>query len=151
MRDPMRHEDSRTDSGQPLDECREMASGERLEAGMFGSERAISVARILLVKFDDESAARLAGVLRSRSHCVTVLSAKHRVGQTLGRCLSELDLVILDASLDDRDTWRIVAEVTRHRAERGLRPMLLCATRVYRGPRFELELERKKARLIHVR
>jgi hypothetical protein len=45
----------------------------------------------------------------------------------------------------------LVNEVSDIRAQHSLRPMLLCVSGNYRGPKFELELERKGARVVHVR
>ncbi len=108
-------------------------------------------ARILLVQFDEAWEARLAETLRQRGHSVTTHCREECVSEHLSELGHEIELVILDVSKGDDETWSIVAEIRQYRTQYGPKPMLLCVSRVYRGPRFELELERKGARVVYVR
>jgi len=53
------------------------------------------------------------------------------------------DLVILDVSVQCRDAGKLLEGLKRYRDAHGPRPMTLCVSRVYRGPRFELDLEQQ--------
>lgn len=108
------------------------------------------MARVVLANFDAESGAQLVQLLKRNRHSATLLpaTAPDDVERTISR--ATCDLILLDVSCDDRPTHALLGEIVRRRAELGLRPMLLCVARVYRGPRFELDLERKGARLAYV-
>jgi DNA-binding response OmpR family regulator len=108
------------------------------------------VARVVLANFDAETAAQLIQLLQRNRHSATQLptAAFDLDGSTIGQV--SCDLIILDVSCDDCATRAVLTEILRRRAESGLRPMLLCVTRAYRGPRYECDLERKGARLAYV-
>jgi len=63
---------------------------------------------------------------------------------------SEIDLVIVDASYSEKYALDLLTEMASYRKRNGPCPAALCISRVYRGPRFELEVERKGARLLYV-
>lgn len=108
------------------------------------------MARVVLANFDAEIAAQLIRLLQRNRHSATQLPAAtfDLDGSTIGQV--SCDLIILDVSCDDRATRALLTEALRRRAECGPRPMLLCVTRAYRGPRYEFDLERKGARLAYV-
>jgi DNA-binding response OmpR family regulator len=109
------------------------------------------MAEILLVKFDKVTVERLAEFLQRRGHCITTHSGDESLAQTLRGYSRGFDLVILDVACDEAVTRKHIAAVRAIREKRGPRPMLLCVSWVYRGPRFELELERQGARVVYVR
>jgi len=113
-----------------------------------GSAEAMIVAEILLVKFDQVTEGRLAELFGCRGHHAITHSGDQPLSQVLRR--RGFDLVILDVSCDYSITRKHVAAVRARREQHGLRPMLLCVSRVYRGPQFELELEREGARVVYV-
>jgi DNA-binding response OmpR family regulator len=105
--------------------------------------------RILLVNFDEEQARRMAAFLRTERQQVCVAPATENVSQTVRR-ICGIDLVILDASHREKYARDLLNGIASYRARNGPRPMVLCISRVYRGPRFQLDVERKGARLIYV-
>jgi hypothetical protein len=111
---------------------------------------AVPVARLVLANFDAETAAQLIQLLQRNRHSATLLptNTSGHGPQAIGQV--SCDLIILDVSRDDRATRALLIEALRRRAESGPRPMLLCVTRAYRGPRYEFDLERKGARIAYV-
>jgi DNA-binding response OmpR family regulator len=103
-----------------------------------------------LVKFDQVTGERLAEFLGYRGYRAAIHSGDQPLLQILQKHPRGFDLVILDVSCDDAVTRKHIAAVRARREQYGLRPMLLCVSRVYRGPRFELELEREGARVVYV-
>ena len=102
------------------------------------------MAKILLVNFNEEQGSRLAAFLGTQRHKAWVgsFSAEH--------CVSEIDLVIVDASQREKSALELVTEIAGYRTQYGPRPLVLCLSRVYRGPQFELEIERKGVRFLYV-
>lgn len=109
-----------------------------------------SMARVVLANFDAEAAEQLDQLLRRNRHYTTQLPTFKSDREIRAIAQISCDLIILDVSKDDRISRAILTEILRRRAEPCLRPMLLCVSRAYRGPRFEYDLERKGARLAYV-
>jgi DNA-binding NtrC family response regulator len=107
------------------------------------------MATILLVNFAGEQGARLAAFLRNERHEVSVAYGNPQFSEMI-RQYGTTDLVILDVSFREGSTRNLLGQIVSHRVQAGPRPMLLCVSRVYRGPQFELELERKGARLVYI-
>jgi len=105
------------------------------------------MARILLIKFEEATAQRLAAVFEVRRHRVRTYDGPFAPYESLEA--EGQDLIVLDVSADDADVTKCLTELQRYRAAHGPRPMILCASRVYRGPRFELDLEKRGARLVY--
>lgn len=105
------------------------------------------MAGILLVSFPMATATRLSSFLRNFGHSVAIEPAQF----PRTKVLCNFDLVILDVSNNQVDLWQRLATVQRYRIEHGPRPMVLCTSLTYRGPRFELDIEQKGARLIYAR
>jgi DNA-binding response OmpR family regulator len=104
----------------------------------------------LLVNFDPKLAERLASLLASQGHRISICTGFKALRQLL-RKSPGFDLAIVDVSFDTPTAGVQLAELQAYRVQHGPRPMLLCVSRVYRGPQFELELERKGARVAYVR
>jgi len=109
------------------------------------------MAKILLANFDEEAGVRLTAFLRSEHHEVCLALENESFPQMLGRCGSVSDLLVLDVSRHERYARDLLAQISAHRVQYGPRPMLLCISRAYRGAQFELDLERKGARVVYVR
>jgi hypothetical protein len=109
------------------------------------------VAQILLGNSSETLGESLATLLTNRGHRVTPSSADHSLEDTLRRRGWEFEIVILDVSNNDAQTQHDLAAVKRYKMRHGPKPMLLCVSRVYRGPGFELELECRGARVVYVR
>jgi DNA-binding response OmpR family regulator len=109
------------------------------------------MAKILLANFDEEAGARLTAVLRNERHEAQLARENESFSQMMQRRDLKPDLLILDMSRRERYARDLLAEVSSHRIQYGPRPMLLCISRAYRGAQFELDLERKGARVVYVR
>ena len=109
------------------------------------------MAQILLANFDEEEGVRLTAVLRNEHHEVRLALENESFLQMLRRCGLTTDLLILDVSRRERYARDLLTQVTSHRIQHGPRPMLLCISRAYRGAQYELDLERKGARVVYVR
>jgi hypothetical protein len=107
------------------------------------------MAQILLVKFGESEERRLAEFFGTQGHRVSSLDDTKSLSCLLDNVGKDLDLAILHVSANC-DAEEDLETLRRHRDTNGLRPMVLCVSRVYRGPRFELEIERKGGRLVYV-
>jgi hypothetical protein len=103
------------------------------------------MAGILLVSFPMATATRLSSFFRDLGHSVAIEPAQFPRPEAL----CNFDLVILDVTKNHVDLWQRLATAERYRIEHGPRPMILCRSLIYRGPRFELDIEQKGARLIY--
>jgi DNA-binding response OmpR family regulator len=106
--------------------------------------------QILLMNFDEEMGSKLAVALRNQRHSVVMLPKDVSFAKALTLGKGSPDLVILDFSRIERNGRTLLSEIVFYRARYGPWPMLLCVSRVYRGPQFELDLERKGARVVYV-
>jgi hypothetical protein len=109
------------------------------------------VAQILLGNSSETVGEGLATLLTNKGHRVTPCAADHSLEDTLRRRGREFEIVILDVSNNDAQTRSDLAAVKRYKMRHGPKPMLLCVSRIYRGPGFELDLECKGARVVYVR
>ena len=109
----------------------------------------ILMANILVVRFNDVLGEELADALRTRRHAVGICVGDQPVPEAIQAYGDGVDLIIVDVSLADEACLRVLKGVARYRSEHGPRPMVLCVSTVYRGPQFELEIERKGARLVY--
>jgi hypothetical protein len=105
------------------------------------------MARILIVGFDEVVGRSLVDQLRLRRHFVEICPLHSNQVQ---RCNKEVDIVILDLSKDDISARMVLELLIQHRAETGLKPMMLGVFQSYRGPRVESEIERKGVRVVYV-
>jgi hypothetical protein len=62
-----------------------------------------------------------------------------------------VDLVVLDGTASPDRIKKCFKGIADLHAERGRGAMLLCVSRVYHGPLFEIDLENEGARLVYVR
>jgi DNA-binding response OmpR family regulator len=108
------------------------------------------MAKILLVNFDVELGTRLSAFLRAERHELCAVLECGHFAEMLKRCPVPIDLVILDVSLGEKYVRDLLSEISSYRVRNGPRPAILCISRVYRGPHFALDLERKGARLLYV-
>ena len=108
-------------------------------------------ARILLVNFDEASERRLTEIFRQKGHRISTYACEEPLAEHLSKRSNDVDLIILEASQNERVVHGQLSEIRRSRAQYGHRPTVLCVSRVYRGPQFELELERQGIRVVYVR
>lgn len=108
------------------------------------------MAAILLLGFDEDLQDALVTSMRVRRHQVFALDEAGDIVDELERQRNALELVIMDMSFPSENHRRALEEVERWRAEHENRPTLLCVSTIYRGPQFEIDIERKGARVIYV-
>lgn len=108
------------------------------------------MALVVLANFDAETAVQLIQLLQRNRHSASLLPTGSFKGDPRVIRRIPCDLIIIDVTSHVQTARALLGEVIRRRAKGGPRPMLLCVARTYRGPRFELDLERKGARLAYV-
>jgi hypothetical protein len=108
------------------------------------------MAKIVLINFTEPLLTRLIAVLRIERHEVLGALPGQSYARWVRRQPEGADLAILDVSCRDKFFGPALDELVVYRAQHGPRPMILCISRVYRGPQFELDIENKGARLIYV-
>jgi hypothetical protein len=108
------------------------------------------MARIVIGGFDQPTAAQLAMRLRVGRHDVRICEAISDCDRHIIDLGAEIDLVVMDGTADPGLVDECFKGIADLYARRGRRPMLLCVSRVYHGPRFEMDLENKGARLVYV-
>jgi len=109
------------------------------------------MARILLLSPDESSAKVLAVFLEQRRHRVTVRRGGQYARDDPTGDLYNFDVLIVDMTANRPEDWERLDRV-RFGAERtASKPRILCMSRVYRGPKFELDIEGRGARLVYVR
>jgi DNA-binding response OmpR family regulator len=105
------------------------------------------MATILVVDVDQQHAEKLNSALRRRGHRVVNTDRKNAVAIKESECQS--DLVVFNISRTDNDVWQALRHVCNLRRTDGLPVLVLCYSKIYRGPRFELEVERLGARFAY--
>lgn len=108
------------------------------------------MATILLMNFYEENGRRLAAFLRAEHHEVRMFVSNQQLPKWLQHQGDTIDLIIIDASQNERAGSSLLAGIVLYRAQYGPSPTVLCVSRVYRGPQFQLDLEKKGARLVYV-
>ena len=105
-----------------------------------------------MLNFDEPSAERMAKVLESKGfHVIRSYPFSSDIGTLLSKQERSCDLLIVDVSNDIALVRHQLTYVSRYKQLHGPKPMLLCVCRRYRGAPFQLELERKGARVVYVR
>lgn len=104
------------------------------------------MANILISGFEPDAAAQLDHLLRARRHCVQIIAGDL---EPRSNRYQDVDLMILGVS-----GAGILTEISdylmSHKESGAVPPSLLCVARVYQGPRLELEVEKKGARLVYL-
>jgi DNA-binding response OmpR family regulator len=108
------------------------------------------VARILLCNFDDEWTQSLTELFQRDHHQVVICASAQSVVSSLERTTERYELLVLDVSVDHENVMKLMKQIKRFRLQRGAQLKVLCVSRGYQGPRFELELEKEGARLVYV-
>lgn len=108
------------------------------------------MATILLLNFSEDLGARLKAFLRLERHDVWTAVPSQTYASWLRGRENGADLVIMDVSRREKYFWQVLEEIVAYRAQHGHHPNILCVSRVDRGAQFDLDLEKKGARLIYV-
>jgi DNA-binding response OmpR family regulator len=107
--------------------------------------------KVLLANFDQASEKCLAKFLERRGYLVTHCPDDPSLSNLFQRHAENFDLAILDFGTESAAAEKCLTSLRNHRTRYGLRPMVLCVLRAFRGPQFELQLERFGARVVYVR
>ncbi len=109
------------------------------------------MARILLGGFDGPTATQLASLLRSGSHRIQICGELQLCVDVVRDHRTAVDLVIVDATSSPALIGECLRVLRCQNAGKGPKIRLLCVSRAYHGPRFEIDIEREGARLVYVR
>ena len=109
------------------------------------------MAQVLLLDPDEAHARMLAADLKRYGHFVAICTEAQVALSDMKRQTAEIDVVIVDLSSDRIEAWDALDEILRLNWENAVPPMILCVSRVYRGPRMKLAVERRGARLVYER
>ena len=107
------------------------------------------MAIILLVDSDLAHMTKLASALRECGHRVITPTTTDVAAMAFHRVAADLAIVELSHVNDDR--WRELRRICQLQTEDGLPIPVVCCSRVYHGPRFELDIERLGARFVYER
>jgi len=108
------------------------------------------MANILIVDSDLPNAKELGLNLQRRGHKVNIANPSNAL---LTRRLEPhlIDLVIVDVTYLKDEGWRELRRICQLSTRDYLPVQVLCCSKVYRGARFELEIERLGARFVYER
>lgn len=109
------------------------------------------MADILLIRIQPDLFGALTELLEHKGHRVQICEGAQQITSRFNSREHSPDLAIIDVTVNDRESRMCLMQIKIIRARYGPRPALLCISKVYRGPQFELELERKGARIAYVR
>jgi hypothetical protein len=107
------------------------------------------MANISLVNFDESAAAELASALRSSHHSVCVFHIGIAYQAIVKATKGSPELIILGFSRNEREARSLVQKIVNYRIGTGCAMKILCVLPVYRGPQFQIELERQGAHVIY--
>ena len=85
--------------------------------------------------------------LRQRGHVVVPLQEASL--DELGHQALQTDILIVNFPKSNETMWDLLRHFCGLRRETGVPLPVLCCSKVYRGPRFELDIERLGARLAY--
>jgi DNA-binding response OmpR family regulator len=108
------------------------------------------MAKVLLVDFEKQLGELVSELLQQARHDVEVHARSVPLTEVEFNRLPRFALVILDVSLDNRVSREHLRCIQDYRDQHGGRPLILAVSRVYRGSRFEFDLERKSVRVVYV-
>lgn len=107
------------------------------------------MAQILLISSNEVERTKLAAALRHRGHIVCLADHCGTADFRSGIGPQRIEIVVCDVAVLNEAGWRelrALAELLRHDPA-GIR--MLCYCRIYRGPRFQLDVERLGARFVY--
>ena len=108
------------------------------------------MARILIGGFDQPTATQLATQLRAGRHDVRICEAIGECDRHIIEHGAAIDLVVVDGTASPGLVEKCFKSIADLYSGRGRKAMLLCVSRVYHGPRFEIDLENEGARLVYI-
>jgi hypothetical protein len=117
--------------------------------GWVGIEEKREMATILLIGSDQTDQENLAATLRARGHSVLLTENWHFSSTDFNARLSSADIAIVDVTRLDEDSLRQLRHICLRTRQDQFPVHVLCYSRTFRGPRFELDIERLGARFVY--
>ena len=107
------------------------------------------MAIILIISPDEGERKTLDSAVRNMGHIVS-LADRLAVLPILARSdLQTIEIVVCDVTALDEPAWRELRAFAVTLRQRPTVVLMLCYSRIYRGPRFELDVERLGARFVY--
>jgi DNA-binding response OmpR family regulator len=107
------------------------------------------MAKILLIGSDETYQETLASKLQARGHAVFMPKPRRQWPADWNATMSSVDVVVFDVTLLNDDSKRQLQSICHWSRQDKFPVLVLCYTRVFRGPRFELEIERLGVRFVY--
>jgi hypothetical protein len=119
--------------------------------GCLQKSNQFEMARILISSQDVKFSESLAQSLRTHRHEVSVRQISPGDLREIERHTNSYDILVLDVTGLDHGATRKLIVAGSECSLPGTMPIVLCISRIYKGARFEFDLERQGSRLIYVR
>jgi|GEM_PF-1827214 DNA-binding response OmpR family regulator len=107
--------------------------------------------RILLLDSNQTHARDLALALKRHRCSVTICASRRDAIIELKRNSAGFDVVILDLSANRPEDWATFDQIQKLTWMSVPTPMIVCFSTIYRGPKMNLEVERRGARFVYER
>jgi hypothetical protein len=107
------------------------------------------MATILLIGSDQTKQENIASALRTRGHSVLVADWCHLTFADWYVRMSAVEIAVFDVTHLNDDSRRQLRRFCQWPRQDGYPVLVLCFSRAYRGPRFELDIERFGARFVY--
>lgn len=107
------------------------------------------MARIVLVGFNEAFGKELSQCLKNQHHATTVCARGDEAW--MKDFATDLKLVMLNFTRNAPEDWEALKRISKAKTESAAGPMILCVANRYLGPKMELEIERRGARIVYVR
>jgi DNA-binding response OmpR family regulator len=107
------------------------------------------MATILLIGSDQTNQENLASTLRARGHSVMTADWSRLQSADWNTRMSAAEIAMFDVTQLDEDSRRQLRRICQWPRQDGFPILVLCYSRAYRGPRFELDIERMGARFVY--
>lgn len=107
------------------------------------------MATILLIGSDQTDQESLASKLRTRGHVVMIADNCRLPSTDWDTRLSSVEIAVFDVTQLNDDCKHQLRKICQQHKQDGFPVPVLCYSRIYRGPRFELEIERLGARFVY--
>jgi hypothetical protein len=105
------------------------------------------MAQILLISSNEAEQAKLASSLRRRGHVVRAAGSWRAGDADLAESSAPLDIVLCEITDLKEEEWEPFRKFCARWRQVHSPVLMLCWSRIWRGPRFVLEIERLGARL----
>jgi hypothetical protein len=107
------------------------------------------MAAVLLIGSDRTYRENLASTLRARGHSVMVADWCRLPSADWNARMSAVEIAVFDVTQIDDVSRSQLCRICQCPRQDGFPVLVLCYSRAYRGPRFELDIERLGARFVY--